>query len=131
MDAKGKLLWLFGTLSVAAIVCCVALGVSLRSQGQLIDRIQADVQSVLDARKADEMAQSLRDELYRETQSNARDKNDILDGIKVDPALPDADFFRPLLRVFPEGADGSAGPSAKPDGGLSHPGSPVSADSDR
>ncbi len=131
MDAKGKLLWLFGCLSATAIICCIALGLSLRSQGQLIDRIQADVQIILDVRKADDLAQVLRDELYKEAQGNAREKNDILDGIKVDPDLPDADFFRPLLRVLPESSNSSDLPTGKPDGGLPSASSAGKTSSDR
>lgn len=127
MDAKGKLLWLFGCLSATAIICCIALGLSLRSQGQLINRIQADVQIILDVRKADELAQSLRDNLYREAHYNAQAKYDALENIP--DGLLDADWLDALRRGLRlTGGDGGADTTGKPDAANATPGATGGAD---
>ncbi len=113
MDISSKALWICGGIGVVAIVCCIALGIAVRSQGQLIDRLQADVRINTQARQAADIAQAMRDTLYQKAESDAQDKAAMLDGIS--DCSSDADTLARLQRVFGQGAnagDNATGQSA-------------------
>ena len=132
MDISGKALWICGGIGAATVLCCIALGVAVRSQGQIIDRLQADVQAIADVRQADDLAQSMRDKLYQGARNNAQSKYVILDGVQSGAAgLSDADYLDALRRVYPQDTDGSADAAGKSAAGLPQAGSAGIHDADR
>lgn len=132
MEISGKALWICGGIGAVSVVCCISLGIAVRSQGQLLDRLQADVQAIADVRQADDLAMAMRDKLYKGAQSNAQNKYDILDGVQSGAAgLSDADYLDALRRVYPQDTDGSADAAGKSAARLPKAGSAGSNDADR
>lgn len=132
MDISGRALWICGGICAAAIVCCIALGLAVRSQGQLIDRLQVDVQVNTKAIQAADIAQAMRDKLYQGARNDAQSKYVILDGVQSGAAgLSDADYLDAMRRVYPQDTGGSTDAAGKSAAGLPSAGSAASHDADR
>ena len=112
MDLSGKALLITGVIGAAALVCCIALGFTLRSQGQAIDRLEADLKAVVEVRDADTNAQNLKAQKDQEAQANAKAKTEIVNGIS--DCASDDDALAELRRVFTTGANNGADATAKP-----------------
>ncbi len=117
MDITGKTLWICGGTSAAALVCCIALGLTVRSQGQLIDRLQADARAVDVVRDADAESQTVAEGAKRKADEDAQKKAAIVDGVSAD--LDNPDFVRGLQRgLRGENANSGADPAGKLDGSV-------------
>lgn len=119
---SGKLILITGGIGVAAIICCIALGIALRNQSKTIDRLEADIQDYASVREADISSQSVKAQKDQEAQSNAQEKTDILNGIPCDAS--DDDALAGLRRVFIEGANKNTDSAGKYACRLSDAGSP-------
>lgn len=112
MNFSSKALWIVGSIGAAAVVCCIALAIALRSQGQAIDRIEADLKAVVEVREADTNAQTLKAQKDQEAQANAKAKTEIVNAIS--DCASDDDALAELRRVFTKGANNGADATAKP-----------------
>lgn len=119
---SGKLIWIAGGIGASAIICCIALGIALRSQSKTIDRLEADIQAYASVREADASSQSVKTQKDQEAQSNAQAKTDVLNGISCDAS--DDDALADLRRVFIEGANKNTDAAGKSACRLSDAGSP-------
>jgi len=114
MNLSAKALLIAGGIAVVAIVCCIALGIALHSEGKIEDRQQADIKSLSNVRDADNAAQLANDTAERKADKDAQEKNSILDGISTDLDGPD------LVHGLQHGlrgegcANGCADPAGKP-----------------
>lgn len=118
----GRLLWITGGIGAAAIICCVALGIALRNQSKIIDRLEADIQAYASVREADASSQSVKTQKDQEAQGNAQAKTDILNGISCDAS--DDDALAGLRRVFLEGTNKNIDAAGKSSCRLSDAGRP-------
>lgn len=114
MDLSNKALWIAGGIGAAAIVCCIALGIALRSQGKIEDRQQADIDALDTVRKADNTAQAVNDAAKKKADEDAQKKASIIDGIAPDIHGPDLvrELQRGLRGEDTDSGAGSAGKSA-------------------
>lgn len=122
MDLSGKALWIIGSIGAAAIVCCIALGIAMRVQGQAIDRLEKSLQDVAKVRSADADAQDVKAQKDHEAQANAKEKTEIVNAIP--DCASDDDALAELRRVFSKGANDGSDTAAKsacrlPDAGSS------------
>ena len=117
MNLSAKALWIAGGIAVVAIVCCIALGIALHSEGKVEDRQQADIKALSTVRDADNSAQLVNDAAKKKAEEDAQKKAAIIDSIPTDlhgPAL-----VRELqrgLRGGGEDTDSGSGPTGKPAG---------------
>ena len=116
MNLSAKALWIAGGIAVVVIVCCIALGIALHSEGKIEARQQADIKSLSKVHDADNSAQLVNDAAKKKADEDAQKKASIIDGIATD--LDDSDFVRGLQRGL-RGGDtdsgaGSAGQSSEP-----------------
>ena len=125
MDLSGKAMLITGVIGAAAVVCCIALGIALHSQGQAIDRLEKDLQDVAKVRAADTNAQNIKTQKDQEAQTNATAKTEIVNGIS--DCASDDDALAELRRVFTKGANAGADAAAKPTCRLPDAGSAGSA----
>ncbi len=112
---------------VASLVLNGFMAWRLTSAGNDIERLELEVTGFRAARHADELAQSLRDKLYREAHDNAQAKYDALENIP--DGLLDADWLDALRRGLRlTGGDGGADTAGKPDAANATPGATGGAD---
>ena len=115
MDLSNKALWIAGGIGAAALVCCIALGIALRSQGKIEDRQQADIEALSNVHDADNKAQLVNDSAKKKADKDAQKKAAILEGVSTD--LDDPDFVHGLQRgLRGEDTDIGAGSAGKPAG---------------
>ena len=96
MNISAKALWIICGIAVVAIVCCVALGKALQSEGKLNERQQSDIQAFETVHKADGEAQLVNDAAKKKADEDAQKKAAIVDGVSSD--LDGPDFVRGLQR---------------------------------
>ena len=111
MDFSGKAIWIVGSIGAAAVVCCIALGIALHSQGQAIERLEKDLQDVAKVRAADTNAQNIKTQKDQEAQTNATAKTEIVNAIP--DCASDDDALAELRRVFTKGANDGSDTAAK------------------
>lgn len=117
MDARAIGLAVASGVSVVALVSSLWLGNELIEARATVKDLQATVSKLDTARKADDGAISLRDNLRQEAKSDAQQELQAIESIPQD--LPDSDYLDALRRsigLLPE-ANGD-NPAAKPDAGL-------------
>lgn len=110
-----------------AVLCVASLAINalmvwrLSSAGDEIERLELTNTNLRAAQKAESLAQSLRDKLYREAHENAQAKYDAITG--VPDALPD-DAWLDALRDGLRSTSGNGGADAagKPDAANATPG---------
>ena len=110
-----------------ALICVASLSLNglmawrLSSAGDKIEILESTVTDLRAARQADNLAQSLRDKLYREAEDNAQAKYNALENIP--DGLPDDAWLDALRRgLRPTGGDGGADASGKSDAANATPG---------
>ena len=109
-----RALFVLAILCAASLIANGLLAWRLSSAGDEIERLELTVTDLRAARQADNLAQSLRDKLYREAHENAQTKYDAINGVSDD--LPDdawLDALRHGLRLT--GGDNSSYAAGKPD----------------
>lgn len=115
MNLSDKALCIAGGIAVVVIVCCIALGIALHSEGKVEDRQQADIKALSTVRDADNSAQLVNDAAIKKAEEDAQKKASIIDSIPTDlhgPAL-----VRELQRgLRGEDTDNGSGPTGKPAG---------------
>lgn len=112
---SNSVLWICGGIGAAALICCLVLGIAVHSQGQLIDKLQLEVQAIVTAREADAEAQIANDAAKKKADNDAQKKREIVDGVQT--SLPDPDFVHGMQRgLRGESADGNTAPPAKSSG---------------
>ena len=108
------------TFAALAVLCVASLAINallvwrLSSAGDEIEHLELTNTNLRAALKAESLAQSLRDKLYREAHENAQAKYDAITG--VSDALPDdawLDALRDGLRTT--GGNGGTDAARKPD----------------
>lgn len=114
-------------LVALAILCTVSLFANiflvwrLSSAGDEIARLESTVANLRATRQADNLAQSLRDKLYREAEDNAQAKYNVLESIP--DGLSDADWLNAVRHgLRSKGGDGGADAAGKPDATYAAPG---------
>lgn len=122
-----RALFVLAILCIASLLANCLLAWRLSSAGDEIDRLELAVTNLRAARQAENLAQSLRDKLYREAHDNAQAKYDALENIP--DGLPDdawLDALRRGLRLT--SGDNSSNSARKPDAANATPGATGGAD---
>ncbi len=115
---------------VASLVLNAFMAWRLSSAGNEIATLESRVTELHAARYADDLAQSLRNEMYREAEGDAQAKYDAINGVPEN--LPDADWLDALRRgLRSTGGDGGADTAGKPDAANATPGATGGADAHR
>lgn len=119
MDAKSIGLVVAASVAAVAVVSAAWLGNELIESRATVKDLQATVSKLDKARKTDDAAIILRDNLHQEAKEDARQELQAIESIPQD--LPDSDYLDALRRsigLLPEATGGADNPAAKPAGGL-------------
>ena len=115
MNFSNKAIWIVGSIGAAAVVCCIALGIALRSESKVENRQQADIKALSNVHNADNSAQIVNDAAKKKADEDAQKKASIIDRIPAD--IHGADLVRELQRgLRGESADPGADSAGKPAG---------------